>query len=140
MLQLALDFLRRPIHTHIGEINAAKEHTDVPQQVLTMETPADKAQALDDTLTQHLKDDNLASRGLDIMGGKSVVNYDAAARLKNPCTVFNREAAAGPGDRLIFCARSKIDAARFQMRTRLLSVGRFLRLARNHGSAHPLIH
>jgi len=58
--QLAFDFLRRPVHVHIGEMNAAKANTDVSQHVLLLDRPSDKDQSLEDTLTQHLGSDELA--------------------------------------------------------------------------------
>jgi len=58
--QLAFDFLRRPLHVHIGEMNSAKANTDVTQQVMLIDSPTDKDQALEDTLSQQLGEDELA--------------------------------------------------------------------------------
>jgi len=58
--QLAFDFLRRPMHVHIGEMNTAKANTDVTQQVLLLDRPTDKDQALEETLAQQLGEDDLA--------------------------------------------------------------------------------
>lgn len=58
--QLAFDFLRRPVHVHIGEMNAAKANTDVSQHCVLLDRPTDKDQALEDTLTEQLNEDELA--------------------------------------------------------------------------------
>lgn len=58
--QLAFDFLRRPVHVHIGEMNAAKANTDVTQHVVLLERLADKDRKLDETLSQNLGEDELA--------------------------------------------------------------------------------
>lgn len=58
--QLAFDFLRRPIHVHIGEMNAAKANTDVTQSVVILDKAVDKDAALDETLTQQLTQGDLA--------------------------------------------------------------------------------
>jgi len=58
--QLAFDFLRRPLHVHIGEMNAAKANTDVEQRAVMLERAVDKDQALVDTLTKHLSEGELA--------------------------------------------------------------------------------
>lgn len=58
--QLAFDFLRRPVHVHIGEMNAAKANTDVQQQVLLLDRQMDKDQALEEKLSEHLTEDDLA--------------------------------------------------------------------------------
>jgi len=58
--QLAFDFLRRPLHVHIGEMNAAKANTDVTQNVVILETLADKDGAIEDTLKNHLGEGELA--------------------------------------------------------------------------------
>jgi len=58
--QLAFDFLRRPVHVHIGEMNSAKANTDVEQRVIIVERLMDKEQTLDDTLAQSLGEDDLA--------------------------------------------------------------------------------
>eukprot|EP00408_Alexandrium_pacificum_P068932 CAMPEP_0171181794 /NCGR_PEP_ID=MMETSP0790-20130122/14438_1 /TAXON_ID=2925 /ORGANISM="Alexandrium catenella, Strain OF101" /LENGTH=619 /DNA_ID=CAMNT_0011646733 /DNA_START=24 /DNA_END=1879 /DNA_ORIENTATION=- len=58
--QLAFDFLRRPVHVHIGEMNAAKANPDVHQQVLLLDRPTDKDQALEDTLREQLNEDELS--------------------------------------------------------------------------------
>merc|ERR1712025_1518585 len=60
MGQLAFDFLRRPVHVHIGEMNAAKANTDVTQLVNILERVGDKDQALEDTLSEQLGDQELA--------------------------------------------------------------------------------
>eukprot|EP00434_Breviolum_minutum_P003242 symbB.v1.2.002853.t1/scaffold130.1/size334612/4 len=58
--QLAFDFLRRPVHVHIGEMNAAKANTDVTQHVVLLERLSDKDRKLDEMLSQHLGEDELA--------------------------------------------------------------------------------
>lgn len=58
--QLAFDFLRRPLHVHIGEMNAAKANTDVEQRAVMLDRAADKDQALVDTLKEHLCEGELA--------------------------------------------------------------------------------
>mmetsp|Transcript_105119 Transcript_105119/g.296042 ORF Transcript_105119/g.296042 Transcript_105119/m.296042 type:complete len:288 (+) Transcript_105119:2-865(+) len=58
--QLAFDFLRRPLHVHIGEMNAAKANTDVTQQVVLLEKAGDKVQELEDSLSKNLGSDDLA--------------------------------------------------------------------------------
>jgi len=57
--QLAFDFLRRPVHVHIGEMNAAKANTDVEQRVVLLESVGSKDDALEDLL-QQLSGDDLA--------------------------------------------------------------------------------
>lgn len=56
--QLAFEFLRRPLHVHIGEMNSAKANTDVDQRALILDRASDKDQALIDTLTQDLQEKN----------------------------------------------------------------------------------
>jgi len=58
--QLAFDFLQRPIHVHIGEMNTAKANTDVTQHVVLLDRPFDKDQKLDEMLLEHLGEDELA--------------------------------------------------------------------------------
>ncbi|CAE7714897.1 unnamed protein product [Symbiodinium sp. CCMP2456] len=58
--QLAFDFLQRPIHVHIGEMNTAKANTDVTQHVVLLDRPYDKDQKLDEMLLEHLGEDELA--------------------------------------------------------------------------------
>jgi len=52
--QLAFDFLRRPVHVHIGEMNTAKANTDITQEVIILERSLDKDQTLVDLLTAEL--------------------------------------------------------------------------------------
>lgn len=58
--QLAFDFLQRPVHVHIGEMNAAKANTDVTQHVVLLERLTDKDRKLDEMLSQHLGEEELA--------------------------------------------------------------------------------
>ncbi|CAJ1398365.1 unnamed protein product [Effrenium voratum] len=51
--QLAFDFLRRPVHVHIGEMNSAKANTDVTQHVVLLDR-------LDEMLVEHLGEEELA--------------------------------------------------------------------------------
>lgn len=58
--QLAFDFLQGPVHVHIGEMNAAKANTDVTQHVVLLERLTDKDRKLDEMLSQHLGEEELA--------------------------------------------------------------------------------
>jgi len=58
--QLAFDFLRRPVHVHIGEMNSAKANTDVTQHVVLLDRPTDKDRKLDEMLVEHLGEEELA--------------------------------------------------------------------------------
>jgi len=58
--QLAFDFLQRPMHVHIGEMNSAKANTDVTQHVVLLDRPDDKDEKLDQMLLEHLGEDELA--------------------------------------------------------------------------------
>jgi ATP-dependent RNA helicase DDX5/DBP2 len=58
--QLAFEFLRRPLHVHIGEMNAAKANTDVDQRAIILDRASDKDQMLLDTLKRDLAEGELA--------------------------------------------------------------------------------
>jgi len=57
--QLAFDFLTRPIHVHIGEIDAAKANTDIRQEAIILERQEFKDDVLQDILARHFAQGDL---------------------------------------------------------------------------------
>jgi ATP-dependent RNA helicase DDX5/DBP2 len=58
--QLAFEFLRRPLHVHIGEMNSAKANTDIEQKAVILDRALDKDEFLVDILKEKLQEAQLA--------------------------------------------------------------------------------